>query len=108
MTRTHARDNHRLVYVETGHSLVYYVHRFSSMGSPRRGGLTEQNSKQRAPAALPPPGVSEGCRGSRVKLIYGLVRTIENPTSLPTAQGEYDMRSPPASLIQAGRPPGRC
>ena len=53
---------------------------------------------------LAPVGVIEA---PRVQLTHGLFRTIEKPTSLPTAALKYPSRRNPDSFIQGGSAEGR-
>ena len=64
-------------------------------------------STQRAPrAAKPPLGLNGGDRGAPVKLIQGLFRTIERPTSPPTAPPDYSANANKVSSKGVGHKVG--
>lgn len=64
------------------------------------------NSRQRAPRAACRPLASVGViEAPRVKLGNGLFRTMEKPTSAPTARRDYGTGHSADSFIQGGRPP---
>jgi hypothetical protein len=66
-------------------------------------------SNKRAPGtAMPSLGLSGDVRGTRLKLVNGLFRTKESPTSLPAAAKLYDSRAAwDNSFMQGGSAEGR-